>query len=160
MPERAPEPAEADDWPQCPGCGKRRSTQCPVCGTFGTEFPPVDMGFVLMSGLGGGDAAGACDGCGSCGCAGETEEAADQADTTQECDDAVPPRMLICPTCDEPFEPEYPRLCQWCGHEFPDGFEVDGTVTSPEQLNSRIIAAVLILGVLGVILSAWFLYLV
>jgi hypothetical protein len=29
--------------------------------------------------------------------------------------------MVLCPTCDEPFEPVYLARCEWCGHDFPDG---------------------------------------
>ena len=44
----------------------------------------------------------------------------------------VPPqRMLICTMCDEPFVPAYPRRCEWCGHTFADGYEVD--VVAEEQ---------------------------
>jgi len=31
--------------------------------------------------------------------------------------------MLLCPTCDEPFTPQFARRCNGCGHEFPDGFD-------------------------------------
>ena len=40
--------------------------------------------------------------------------------------DADPSGVLrrMCSTCDEPFVPEYPRRCEWCGHEFADGYDV------------------------------------
>jgi hypothetical protein len=28
----------------------------------------------------------------------------------------------LCIECDEPFTAEYAHDCEWCGHEFPDGF--------------------------------------
>jgi uncharacterized protein YbaR (Trm112 family) len=34
------------------------------------------------------------------------------------------PEMLICPTCDEPFDAAYLRVCEWCGHDFGSGLEV------------------------------------
>jgi len=131
-----------DWWPTCPGCGAARSTACPICGTAGTRFEPIDMGFSLIEGLD--DVMGASGpscgpgGCGPDGCtpgppaadsppadasstdvsaadssAPEDEEGADMAD-----------RMVICPTCDEPFQPVYPKRCEWCGHEFPDGVDM------------------------------------
>lgn len=32
--------------------------------------------------------------------------------------------MVECPTCDEAFEPRFYKLCEQCGHEFPDGVAV------------------------------------
>jgi len=37
-------------------------------------------------------------------------------------DPPSPRPLLLCIQCDEPFTPEYARDCEWCGHEFPDGF--------------------------------------
>lgn len=58
------------------------------------------------------------------------------------------PSLLICPICDEPFEPTYLRRCEWCGHEFADGIEPPAIVrtTSTEPLNRR----VLLVGAAGV----------
>ena len=38
--------ATPESWPTCPGCGARRLTRCPICGTAGSDFQPADMGFV------------------------------------------------------------------------------------------------------------------
>lgn len=59
--------------------------------------------------------------------------------------DAEEPPLLICPTCDEPFEPRYLRCCEWCGHDFGDG------ITTPpprddrpaEPLNARVVLVAL-----------------
>jgi hypothetical protein len=37
------------------------------------------------------------------------------------------PAMLICPTCDEPFQPGYLRRCESCGHDFGAGQEAPPT---------------------------------
>jgi hypothetical protein len=139
-----------DWWPTCPGCGAARSTTCPICGTAGTRFEPIDMGFSLIEGLD--DVMGASGpsctpgGCGPEGCtpnppadspAGDSsaaEPSPDSSDSDSSTSDAAPPgaeegtdmadRMVICPTCDEPFQPEHSKRCEWCGHEFPDGVEM------------------------------------
>ena len=32
--------------------------------------------------------------------------------------------LVLCRTCDEPFEPEFNARCEWCGHRFADGSEL------------------------------------
>jgi hypothetical protein len=58
------------------------------------------------------------------------------------------PALLICPICDEPFEPTYLRCCEWCGHEFADGIEPPAIVrtVNSEPLNWR----VLLVGAAGI----------
>jgi len=47
------------------------------------------------------------------------------ADTVEPADPEAPARtLLLCLQCDEPFEPEYCRRCEWCGHDFGDGLDV------------------------------------
>ena len=49
--------------------------------------------------------------------------------------------MLLCPTCDEPFTPQFARCCGDCGHEFPDGFDqsqAESDQRSPEPANPRL----------------------
>lgn len=40
---------------------------------------------------------------------------------SQPADSARP--MVLCPTCDEPFTPQYLRRCEWCNHDFGEGLE-------------------------------------
>jgi hypothetical protein len=49
--------------------------------------------------------------------------------------------LLICPTCDEPFEPGYLRRCEWCGHDFGRGIEPSQPVLRPprEPINPRVV---------------------
>jgi hypothetical protein len=58
------------------------------------------------------------------------------------------PALLICPMCDEPFEPAYLRTCEWCGYDCGDGVESPEIVRSlhPEPLNWRVV----LVGVTGV----------
>ena len=119
--EHVREPAA--DWPACPQCGARRMTRCPVCGTAGTQFPSADMDFSGLLGLP--EAPPSTCHCGPGGCTPATPTSQEAASEPQP---GVPPqRMLTCTTCDEPFVPEYPRRCEWCGHTFADGYEVDVT---------------------------------
>lgn len=55
--------------------------------------------------------------------------------------EAAGPRLLICPTCDEPFEPGYLQRCEWCGHEFSDGLPAPlaPTPRNYEPPNPRVI---------------------
>lgn len=64
------------------------------------------------------------------------------------------PALLICPTCDEPFEDAYLRRCEWCGHDFGDGLEPPPVISTVEReaMNWRIfvvgVAGVAIIGAL------------
>ena len=136
------EPATVlDEWPRCPECDSPRSTRCQICGTAGTDFLPADMGFVWIPEADDIAYRPACGSCGPGGCtpavAGEeAPEADDQADGES------PAALLMCPTCDEPFIPQYPRVCEWCGHEFSGGVEFELPPPPVEQINSRVIAVI------------------
>jgi len=66
--------------------------------------------------------------------------------------------LLICPTCDEPFRPAYPRLCPWCDHEFADGFDVTirPAPETAEQLTPRVVIVLLALAGLAAALVGYF----
>ncbi|HWB12571.1 MAG TPA: DUF2007 domain-containing protein [Pirellulales bacterium] len=51
------------------------------------------------------------------------------------------PHVLICPICDEPFEPAYLRTCEWCGHDSGEGIEVPEIVRplQSEPVNWRVV---------------------
>lgn len=166
-----PPPTVPDRWPRCPECDAPRSTRCPVCGTTGSEFPPADMGFTWIPELEDTAWGSPVSSCGPGGCApvaatgvGGGDEAtpeapaAGEAAAGQEPDAA--PAMLMCPTCDEPFTPEYPRRCEWCGHEFADGVEIELRPSPVGQVNRRVIAVVMALLALAVALAAYFMFLV
>lgn len=160
-------------WPKCPECDAPRSTRCPICGTAGHEFPAADSDFLDVLGPGAAAAAaGACS-CGPGGCstglvpadaatppadhdmvehAPGDHESADRAAA-----DASKP-MLMCPTCDEPFVPEYLRRCEWCGHEFPDGTEIPLSAASADPINGRVVVVILALLLLGAAMAGYFLY--
>ena len=122
-------------WPTCPDCHEPRHTTCEVCGTAGSDFPPADTEFspLLADGA-------------------EEEEG-----------QGGPPLALICPTCDEPFVPEFLRRCQWCGHDFGEGLETDvrpesALANSAAQIdtNSRVTVVAIGLFVVVVALAIFF----
>ncbi len=136
------EPATVlDEWPRCPECDSPRSTRCEICGTAGSDFLPADMGFVWIPDP---DDAAYRPACGSCGPGGCTPAAAGEEapEADDQADGELPAVLLMCPTCDEPFTPQYPRVCEWCGHEFPDGVEMELPPPPVEQINSRVIAVI------------------
>jgi predicted amidophosphoribosyltransferase len=51
------------------------------------------------------------------------------------------PHLLICPVCDEPFEPSYLRICEWCGHDAGEGIEAPEIVRplQSEPVNWRVV---------------------
>ena len=153
---------EPDFWPECPECGSRRTTLCPVCGTAGSNFPAADSDLASASMLSTPAQPSSC-GCGSGGCSSDQhdeqvdEESAGPTDADAGFD--VPDNLLMCTTCDEPFAPNYPRLCEWCGHEFADGYAVDPP-SELEPVNSRTMAVIFVLAVLAVCLVAYFIAIV
>ena len=148
-----------DDWPRCPECDVPRSTRCPICGTAGSDFSAADSGFLdVLAPDVAAEAAAACScGPGGCGGPGLVAEAGTPAFGEAEPDASAP--MLMCPTCDEPFVPTYLRQCEWCGHEFADGIEAAGKVEPDDQLNARVIFAILLMLLVGVAMMAYFLFL-
>ncbi len=138
-------------WPTCPGCEKRRTTRCPICQTSGTDFTEADRGF-----LGELVAAAESPTGSSCGCSGscstKTDSPSDKSCSTQpppaeESPEEDPETMLMCSVCDEPFEPTYPKHCEWCGYEFEEGYVIK-QIVAPEEIPGRVIAVVVALGLL------------
>lgn len=62
--------------------------------------------------------------------------------------------LVICPTCDEPFPPEYARRCEWCGRGFADGFEPEESIWN--RIDPRVLAIVVTLVALGVAIVVYF----
>lgn len=65
--------------------------------------------------------------------------------------------MVVCPGCDEPFRPEFYKLCEYCGHEFPSGRSVRQPMlprdaTDPEINPARVYLVLLV--VVGIFLAA------
>ena len=57
--------------------------------------------------------------------------------------------LVICPVCDEPFEPAYLKTCEWCGHEFDDGIAVKPPPSvEPIEINERMV--LLMIGIVAV----------
>ncbi len=156
--EERPEEGRADasdTWPTCPECGALRSTRCPICQTAGTAFSPADTDYRGIPGLDDVARTSTACVCGPGGC-GPTEAMAEVAPGVGRDEAEEPPLMLLCPTCDEPFAPEYPRICEWCGHQFQDGFEVETPQGEVEHNDTRVILVMTGLLLLAVAVIIYF----
>jgi hypothetical protein len=60
--------------------------------------------------------------------------------------------LVLCGTCDEPFEPEFTARCEWCGYRFADGRELPVPRWSESEMSWR--AWIVILGLLAVLAGA------
>ena len=116
--------------PVCPQCGRLRQTMCPVCKTAGTEFPWADEEFSAPAAL----------------------HQIATADNDADAPAAVisDGLMLVCTTCDEPFEPGYARRCEWCGHDFGRGFQWEREQHEPISGRAILIAVCLVAVTLAV----------
>jgi hypothetical protein len=57
--------------------------------------------------------------------------------------------LVLCVTCDEPFEPDFAARCEWCGYRFANGRELPVPRRSESEMSSR--AWIVILGILAVL---------
>ena len=60
--------------------------------------------------------------------------------------------LVLCKTCDEPFEPEFHLLCEWCGHRFADGSELPTPEWVESEMSSR--AWIVLAGIVAVVIGA------
>ncbi len=156
-------PTTVDEWPICPECSTPRPARCPICGTTGSEFSAVDMGFSWVPGEQPAEAGADCS-CGSHGCGrhgGGREQGPPVTPVADQDEDADPwdSGMLMCHGCDEPFRPDYRRECEGCGHRFADGFETTAGAPPLELAGSRIVVVFLAFAVLAAVVAAYFTFL-
>lgn len=116
-------------WPVCPDCEAPRITRCNVCGRIGVDFPPNDPDFDWGMGqepVDDADEKPPCT-CGSEACAHGDSENEAHLDDTLPCESESDEERIVlrCPSCDEPFVPEFAEACPWCDHRFEDGFELE-----------------------------------
>ena len=141
-------------WPRCPKCDAPRVTRCPICSTEGTDFRQADPNYTPTLGVAE-DATplSTCD-CGSGSCH-EKEAPGQTPPEAAETGSAPAQRLtLLCPTCDEPFEPHYARRCAECGHEFADGFDEVAGPSETAHFDYRIVALIaVVLAVVGGLLT-------
>jgi len=95
--------------------------------------------------------------CPACGTSGTGFPQADPLEAGQS-GQSAPALLVLCMQCDEPFTPEFAGRCEWCGHEFPDGFAP--TVDESFDLSPALLAVVGIALALVVGLLVYFSYLV
>jgi predicted RNA-binding Zn-ribbon protein involved in translation (DUF1610 family) len=158
--ESAAQPQEPFPWPTCPRCGQRRTTRCPVCGTVGSDFPAADLDFSGPLGLDAARSAPAC-GCGPGGCTPAAPQEPDEPAGAILPLPGATQAMLLCPTCDEPFVPDYPRRCVWCGEQFPSGYEVDPADQAEvyeEGVNVRVVVVLGAIVLLLAVIAGWLLF--
>ena len=72
-------------------------------------------------------------------------------------DDLTQIDLVICPACDEPFSPQFYRLCQSCGHDFGIGIEVDEEI-EPIGNRALIVMAGLLVMAGAAVVYFYFLY--
>lgn len=79
--------------------------------------------------------------CPFCQTSGSQFRAADALDQAEPAD--AGPLLLLCPTCDEPFQDAYLRRCEWCGHDFGVGLEAPPVIATldVEPMNWRVMVA-------------------
>ncbi|MCX7425618.1 MAG: hypothetical protein NTW96_08355 [Planctomycetia bacterium] len=160
---------ERDDlrhgWPRCPHCDAPRITRCPICETTGSDFPEADTEYVWGLGLEqvpetepGNCGSGTCGTASSCARQDASDGNVSEFDDQNNGEPASP--VLMCPTCDEPFLPAYPRRCAWCGYDFQEGYEVDVVGQPPEQLGARVILLLLGMAALLALVLGYFMVIV
>lgn len=120
------------DWPTCPKCSATRQTKCQFCHTSGTDFLLADAPPVIV------------------------DPDSDEEITQEALQYNL---MLLCHTCDEPFEPIFYQQCQWCDHDFGEGYEDDAEVLVNEWTNRTLfVGAGLIFLVVLAMVYAMFAY--
>lgn len=123
------------DWPRCPECGRRRQTYCRTCDLDGDDFSLAE--FIPTTA--------------------PLEATRTDADSGEQPaakgQDSV---LLMCPSCDEAFEPGFYRLCQQCGHDFGEGLLVE--TGEQEELTGRTFFVLIGLSALAIAILAYFWY--
>jgi Putative prokaryotic signal transducing protein len=129
--------ARAAEWPVCPHCGRPRHTSCPICETAGTKFPTAFM----PDGEQDDEPA-------------TTGEEGPQPSPLPEGEGIAADRerlLVVCPTCDEVFEPRFPARCEWCGHRFRDGYELPPAPPLGDSLEINNRAWIVFVGVVALV---------
>lgn len=147
------------DWPRCPGCGRRRVAVCPCCLLARDEMPLADYIPVPAPLEHTRPPRETCGG----GCGHPSPEPVERSRSSPESGEAPAAEeqdaiLLLCPQCDEAFRPVFRQLCPQCGHDFGDG--VTTPVAEPVESNAR--ALFVIFGLLalaaGILGYCWYLF--
>jgi hypothetical protein len=130
---------ESDDWEKSAAEQARQTRDAPPLGAQGGTWPRCPQCNALRITK-----------CPACGTSGTGFPQADPLEAGQG-DQSAPALLVLCMQCDEPFTPEFAGRCEWCGHEFPDGFAPpvdDSFDLSPTLLAVVGIALALVTGLL------------
>jgi hypothetical protein len=60
--------------------------------------------------------------------------------------------LVLCGTCDEPFEPQFNLHCEWCGHRFADGHDLPTPTWTESDLTPQ--AWIVLVGMVAVVIGA------
>ena len=66
--------------------------------------------------------------------------------------------LLMCPTCDEAFAPQFYRYCQQCGHDFGGGVVPDATEADALTGRAAVVLFALVLLALAMLVYFWWLF--
>lgn len=127
--------ASWSDWPVCPRCGQRRQARCPTCGYAADNIPLADyqeLGAVSLPIV---------------GRLGERRGEELQRASV----------LLMCPHCEEAFQPTFYDRCAACGHDFGEGIRV--AFFGDDTLTPRVVGAAigLLAFLLGLFAFFWLL---
>jgi hypothetical protein len=106
-------------------------------------------------------------GAGHAACSPPSDRQADESEASSESGSNEPskagegdaaPVLLICPSCNEAFSPRFYRACAQCGHDFGEGVETESA--EHQELNDRVLLALLAFGglAIGLVIYFWFLF--
>jgi hypothetical protein len=103
-----------EQWPKCPGCGRRRQTVCPACGQAGNQVPLAEYQATEALRF-------------------NTRRALSQESGEAESRSV----LLLCSRCDEAFAPQFYRVCPACGRDAGEGIEPE--MAQRRSINSRVL---------------------
>lgn len=115
------------EWPVCPQCGQRRQARCPTCGFASEQIPLADYQELGVP----------------------TLPLLDRSGRRRDPDAGQPAVLLMCPHCEEAFQPRFYDRCAACGYDFEEGIQVN--FVGDDTLTPRVVgvAAALLAFILG-----------
>lgn len=113
-------------WPECPQCCQPRQAVCPSCKEAGNHFPQADSPITTAEKMSP-----------ESGCSSVVPT---DASPISDRDDLP----LWCLLCDEVFQAQFYRHCEWCGHDFGNGIDLTTSYINPVSVRERAIVGLLV----------------